>query len=46
MEGVAEEQYDSETRCMEGIAESIDDLPSSPTLLPREKGARTPVPSS
>jgi len=28
-----------------GVAESMYDLPSSPTLLPREKGARTPVPS-
>jgi PIN domain nuclease of toxin-antitoxin system len=28
-----------------GVAESKYDLPSSPTLLPKEKGARTLVPS-
>jgi len=28
-----------------GVAETRDDLPSSPTLLPKEKGARIPVPS-
>ena len=28
-----------------GVAETRDDLPSSPTLLPKEKGARIHVPS-
>jgi len=28
-----------------GVAECGDDLPSSPTLLPREKGAKSRVPS-
>jgi len=28
-----------------GVAEPRGDLPSSPTLLPKEKGTRIPVPS-
>jgi len=28
-----------------GVAEPREDLPSSPTLLPKEKGTRIPVPS-